>query len=266
MNAPFQIEGGSPADKVEHRKLAELKAYPRNARTHTTEQIDLLCRLITKYGVTQPAVIDENNMILVGHARTTAARKLNMTEFPVIVMRGLSDQEKSAYVIADNQSAALAGWDETILRIEMSELQISEFDLSMTGFLDQDVLANFIKGGTLDGELPPGEVDDANRAKLLELVNITIADPKHVVERGDHYLLSKRHHLLCVSVIDGWPAWAPLLTGTALYCPYPGVFVPFATKAKKHVLIMVQPDTYIAGHILDRYVEAAGGEQEIEKV
>lgn len=258
--------GEVQVNPIETRKLADLKPYPRNARTHSPEQIDLLCRLLKKYGATQPAVVDENNMILVGHARTTAARKIGWTDFPVVVMRGLSDAEKSVYVIADNQSAALAGWNEDILRVEMSELQISNFDLSLTGFLDVDALSNFIRGGTLDGEPPPGELDDANRAALLELVNITIADPTHKVERGDHYVLSKRHHLLCASVIEGWRQWAPLLTDTALFCPYPGVFVPFATKAKKHALIMVQPDAYIAGHILDRFAEASGGEQEIEKM
>ena len=70
--------------------------------------------------------------------------------------------------------------------------------------------------------------------------------------------MSEKHHLLCAGVISQWSQWKPLLTEDSLFCPYPGVFVPLGGRAATHKLVMVQPDVYIAGHILDRYCEVHG--------
>lgn len=107
---------------------------------------------------------------------------------------------------------------------------------------------------------PPEDDDDAEepRGKLLELVNVTIAEPKHQTHRGDRWRLGDRHTLLVASVMEDWAAWAPLLTGDALFCPYPGPFIAFGEGAEAHSLVMVQPDLYTAGHILDRYAEVHG--------
>lgn len=71
-------------------------------------------------------------------------------------------------------------------------------------------------------------------------------------------MLGGKHHLLCAGVMADWEAWKPLLEPGAIFCPYPGAFTPFGRKADKHVLVMVQPDAYVAGHILDRYEEVHG--------
>ena len=104
----------------------------------------------------------------------------------------------------------------------------------------------------------------SERGALLDLLNVSIAEPRPV-ERGDHFTLDGRHHLVCEGVIDGWPKWVSLLAEGMLFCPYPGVFVPFGSKAEAHPLLMVQPDPYIAGHILDRWAEISG-EATIAKV
>ena len=99
----------------------------------------------------------------------------------------------------------------------------------------------------------------------MSLVDITIDDPKTLIQIGDHFILSDRHHLLCVGVMLDWARWAPLLKEGVIFCPYPGPFTPFGEKPKKHPLVMVQPDKYIAGHIVDHWL-SVHGEASVKKV
>ena len=238
-----------PAEKVEVWPLSDITPYERNPRTHPKHQIELLARLMAEHGVDQPIVVDEKGIIIKGHGRLLAAKFGGMSTFPVVVKKGLTENQKRAERMADNQVALLAGWDTELMRLEVGELRMANYDMSMLGF-DNDQLAEF-------SDLLP-RLPDADRGALLALVDITMDDPKHVVEIGDHYILAKRHHLVVDSVISGWKTWAPLLKGDSLFCPYPGVFVPFSARADKNDLVMVQPDKYIAGHILDRYAEVKG--------
>lgn len=231
--------------------LARVIPYENNERTHPPDQIQLLANLLLKFGPDQPIVVDEHGVILKGHGRREAALSAGMTKFPVVQRRGLSDHDKTALRISDNQSGLLAGWNHALVQTGLKTLETAGYDLNLLGF-SQVELTGF------RSELVNEIEEEKQRGALLELVNITIAEPRHQVERGDHYVLGDRHHLLCQSVISGWPTWAPLLKDDALFCPYPGVFVPFGNKAKTHVLVLVQGDPYIAGHILDRWVEANG--------
>lgn len=229
--------------------LDSVKPYPRNTRTHPPEQIKLLAHLLTQYGPDQPIVVDEDWIILKGHGRMEAAQAAGYKKFPVVVREGLSEADKISIRISDNQVALLAGWDSQLMKVELTTLKQMDYNLSDLGF-GRVELVQF--------ETTPGPEGDENRGKLLALVDVTIDDPKSKVERGDHFVLSGKHHLFCESVVDGWRAWSPHLKDSALFCPYPGVFVPFGTKAKNSVLILVQSDPYIAGHILDRWIDVHG--------
>lgn len=228
--------------------LDRIKPYPSNTRTHPDEQVQLLADMLRRWGPDQPIVVDEEGIILKGHGRRLGALRAKMIDFPVVQRMGLPEQDKRALRIADNQIALLAGWDNKLMTLELGTLKTAGYDMRLLAF-PQPQLVEW-------GVLAPAP--DAERGRLLELVNITIEDPKHAVEHGDHFILDERHHLLAVSVIADWPLWNPLLVHGALFCPYPGVFVPFSDKAAKHPLVMVQPDPYIAGHILDRWVEVHG--------
>jgi len=131
------------ASKIVMRKIDDLKPYPRNPRTHSPEQIDSLAAMITEFGYTQPAVIDEDGMILVGHGRATAMRKLGYSNMPTITRPGLTAAQKRAMVIADNQAGALAGWDKDLLKLELGELKRLDYPLSLTGF-DQAQLVSYM--------------------------------------------------------------------------------------------------------------------------
>lgn len=123
-----------PADQSEHRLVSELTPYARNARTHSDAQINQIAASITEWGWTVPVVIDETGMIIAGHARVLAAERLGLAEVPVVVARGWTDEQKRAYVIADNKLPLNAGWDDALLQLELSDLQTSGFDLSLIGF------------------------------------------------------------------------------------------------------------------------------------
>src|SRR5271166_1717313 len=125
-----------PSDRVETVALATLKANPRNARTHSKRQIKLIADSLKAFGFLNPLLIDENGMVIAGHGRLAAARRLGLTHAPALRIEHLSDDEKRAYVLADNQLAARAGWDPEILAIELQHLTeiVSDFDVTVTGF------------------------------------------------------------------------------------------------------------------------------------
>ena len=123
-----------PADKVERRRIDTLMAYALNARTHSPEQVAQLAASIQKWGWTIPVLIDETGQIIAGHGRVMAAKQLGIDDIPVMVVTGWSDEDRRAYVLADNQLALNAGWDDEMLRAEIAALQAEQFDTSLIGF------------------------------------------------------------------------------------------------------------------------------------
>jgi ParB-like chromosome segregation protein Spo0J len=120
--------------KVESREIAALIPFARNSRTHSDAQVAQIAASIREFGWTNPILVDGSNGIIAGHGRLAAARKLGVTEIPVIVLDGLSDAQKRAYVIADNKLALNAGWDMELLKVELQDLDAGNFDLTLTGF------------------------------------------------------------------------------------------------------------------------------------
>lgn len=134
-----------------------LVGYANNPRMHTPEQIDLLAKLITEFGWTNPILVDGNSGVLAGHGRLEAARKLGIEMVPTIELSHLSAAQRQAYVIADNESALKASWDMDLLRLELGDLRDLGFDLSMTGF-DLGELSDIFatgKGLTDPDDAPP---------------------------------------------------------------------------------------------------------------
>jgi DNA modification methylase len=130
--------------------VGQLIAYPGNARTHSPQQIDQIAASIGEFGWTNPILAGPDNIIIAGHARLMAAKKLGTTEVPVIVLAHLSDAQRRALVIADNQLALNAGWDEESLRAELTALQLEDFDVSLVGFEDEE-LARLLAAEDADG-------------------------------------------------------------------------------------------------------------------
>lgn len=124
---------------IKNRPINELIPYINNARSHSTDQIALIAGSIKEFGFNDPIAIDKDKGIISGHGRLEAARLLGLKEIPTIELSHLSNEQKKAYILAHNRIALDAGWDDELLKIELNELKDVGFDLSITGFNENDL-------------------------------------------------------------------------------------------------------------------------------
>lgn len=139
-----------PACNPTLRKVQELAVWAKNSRTHSERQVDQIASSIREWGFTNPILIDEAGTIIAGHGRLMAAEKLGLDEVPCIVAQGWTEDQKRAYVLADNQLALNAGWDMTLVGEELSALEDVGFDISLIGF-DDDFLESLNDGSEGEG-------------------------------------------------------------------------------------------------------------------
>jgi DNA modification methylase len=168
---------------VVYQKIEHLKNNPGNSRTHSKRQVRQIADSIKAFGFTNPVLLDRNNIVIAGHGRVSAASLLGMTELPTIRLESLSADQVRAYVIADNRLAEKAGWDKSILAIELQHLlEIeTEFDITITGFEIPEI--------DLLLAAPDGKPDPDDEFEIAEL-----SDP--VTKLGDVWQLG-RHRILC---------------------------------------------------------------------
>ncbi len=164
--------------KVEVEKLIP---YVRNSRTHSDAQVAQIAASIKEFGWTNPILVDGENGIIAGHGRLLAARKLGAKDVPVIELAHLTESQKRAYVIADNQLAMNAGWDTAMLTLELADLKESEFDLDLIGF-DAKELEKLLEPEQVEGLTDEDAVPDAPEEPKTKL--------------GDIYQLGN-HRLMC---------------------------------------------------------------------
>ncbi len=131
--------------QIEYVLATDLVPYENNSRTHSQQQVDQIKRSMNEFGFTNPILLDEHNGIIAGHGRLQAAQELGIVLVPTITLKGLTEAQRKAYVIADNQLALNAGWDFDALNVEINNLDLLNFDLNILGFNDQE-LANIIDG------------------------------------------------------------------------------------------------------------------------
>jgi len=125
--------------RIEHWALDKLIPFARNPRTHSDAQVAQIAASIAAFGFNNPILVDTKAGIIAGHGRLLAARKLQLQEVPVIVLDHLSETQKRAYILADNQLALNAGWDEELLRRELVALQEEDFNIGLIGFEDEEL-------------------------------------------------------------------------------------------------------------------------------
>ena len=178
------------AERIELWPVERLRPYERNPRTHSEDQVAQLAASMVEFGFTNPILVDESNGILAGHGRLMAARQLGLAEVPVVRLEHLSEAQKRAYIIADNQLAATAGWDETLLAEEVGWLQGRAVRSRPAGLRCHRAGA--------------AAVARRRRAEAAEPEDEVPEPPKDPVTRpGDLWLLGE-HRLLCgdATVLD----------------------------------------------------------------
>ena len=160
--------------EIIYKKVSDLIPYVNNSRTHSETQVNQICASINEFGFTNPLLIDEKDNIIAGHGRLLASKKLKMEEVPCIVLEGLTEAQKKAYIIADNKMALNAGWDEELLKIELENLKELDFDLELTGFdideLDDILGKNEEEVEIVEDEVP--EVPEEPKAKLGDIYQL----------------------------------------------------------------------------------------------
>ena len=137
--------------------IDKLVPYVNNARTHSPEQITKLRSSLREFGFVNPVLIDREFNVLAGHGRLAAAKEEGIKEVPCVFVEHLSEAQKKAYILADNKLALDAGWDDSLLKVEMASLQEMGFDIGMTGF-DEMEIANLFETDT-EGEEDNFDVD-----------------------------------------------------------------------------------------------------------
>ena len=161
--------------------VEKLIPYANNTRTHSNEQVAQVAASIKEFGFTNPILVDAENVIIAGHGRLLAAQRMGMAEVPCIQLSHLSESQKKAYIIADNKLALNAGWDDELLALELGQLRDDGFDVSLTGF-SEDEIASLVIPEHMEGLADEDDVPDVPETPIT-------------VE-GDVWLLG-RHRLMC---------------------------------------------------------------------
>lgn len=202
-------------ETVEQWPLQQLIPYARNARTHDDGQVSQIAGSIAEFGFVNPILVGDDNVIVAGHGRLMAAQQLGLEKVPVIVLAHLTEAQRKALVIADNKIAENAGWNEDLLKLELSEIEELGFDLDVIviGFSDDELnelLEDEDAGLTDDDEIPepedqairqPGEVWQLGEHRLLcgdatnqddmeqlmdgDLADMVFTDPPYNVDYGN---------------------------------------------------------------------------------
>jgi len=166
--------------KIELAAIDTIKPYPNNPRKLSETAIEKVAQSIQEFGFRQPIVVDKDRIIVVGHTRYRASKKLGYKKVPITIAENLTKEQINAYRIADNRTNEEAKWDEELLKMELKELDYKDFDLKMTGFDDKqinDLLFEEKQGLTGDDDVPD-----------------TPEEP--ITKLGDIWQLGK-HRLLC---------------------------------------------------------------------
>lgn len=174
---------GKHTTEMKMVSTSKLIPYVNNARTHSQEQVNKLRGSLREFGFINPVIIDADYNVIAGHGRLMAAKEEGIEEVPCVLVDYLSEAQKKAYILADNRYAQDAGWDEELLRLEIESLEGMDFDVSLTGF-NEDEIADLFADANDTG----AKDDDFDLSDALEQAAF--------VERGDVWQVG-RHRLMC---------------------------------------------------------------------
>ncbi len=188
-----------PNLNIEYLAISDLKPNPRNARLHSQRQLHQIAASITEFGFNVPVLIDSDKVIIAGHGRVEAARKLGMETVPVLRIDHLTNEQKRAFALADNKIALNSTWDLENLQLDMKELSALDlnFDLEITGFETAEIDL-LIDGATAPTKADPSDIIPEKQAEAVSRL-------------GDLWLLGD-HKLVCADACDK-ASYAELMDG-----------------------------------------------------
>lgn len=280
VDEPLRLTGEQL--RLEYIPLAAVRKWYRNPKQH---DIGAIVTSIEKYGFVDPPKFDPSlndgeGGLVYGNGRDEALEWMAAQRhavprgiatdptgawyLPVIFGVDAKSQAVAMALAIDHNNLTMAGGDLTAVDMArvwtpayLDILREAQAAGEMPVTVDHNDLALLIEQAAQDDETGDELPSDGS---LLALTNVTIDPPRYDVETGDIWELGG-HILICIDVLTGWPLWAGELTGEqTIFIPYAGPYAPLTIKAEQHRMVLVQPDPYIAGHILDRYEEIHGAD------
>lgn len=266
--------------QVEYLPLSELAENPKNPKNHELQTVG---ESISRFGMIDPIVRDERTGFLIaGHGRKNSLEALrNNGETPpegvqvaedgewlVPVLTGWgsrSDTEANAALIALNRTTEIGGWDDEALAELLDELAEVEDGLEGVGYNDEELseLSERLEHFDIEADLESEEPLEKTGESFKDL-DVLWGEPRHEVQHGEIYLLGGRHYLVIAKVSDEHSSWAGYLAGR-VFAPYPDVYLSLGEDPKQREYLFVQPNKYLAGHLLDKWT-SVHGEESLEKV
>jgi hypothetical protein len=254
MDFPAQI--GPYKNRIKDVRIMAVKDLlenPHNWRLHPQAQQDGLDAIMRQVGVIDVVRWNEpTGRLFDGHLR----KKLFASDPDaqvVVLVTDMNESEEAAALATFDALTGLAGIDEAKLKRLLTSAEVTEV-------MGDDAAALSLLGAIGDHyevDLSDEPAEDPSDGSLLELAQVTIADPRHTVESGDIWQMGQ-HVLICADVHTDWPLWKEFLTENRLFVPYSGPFAVLNEKAEERPLLLVQPDTYLCGHMLDQYENVTG--------
>ena len=174
-------------EHIKQSRIIDLVLYKNNPRVHNETQIERLVNSLKEFGFTNPVLIDDLGNVIAGHGRISAAKKIGMESVPTITLSHLSEEQRKAYIIADNQLALNSSWDDDLLKIELEKLSENGFDLSVLGWGDDvPTFADEPDYGSLDDfDDPTNELaNDVFKAIQIEFRPEDYEEAKEVVAQA----------------------------------------------------------------------------------
>ena len=176
-------------------ETGKLVPYQNNARTHSPEQVMKLRSSMREFGFINPILIDREFNVIAGHGRLMAAKEEGLTSVPCVYVDHLTEAQKKAYILADNRMAMDAGWDEDLLRVELEALQGFDFDMTLTGF-DEQELADLFAMDAGDAKEDDFDVEEELKKPCFSKAGDIWHLGRHTVICGDSTLKDTYEHLL----------------------------------------------------------------------
>lgn len=167
--------------EIREVNIENLKPYERNAKQHSADQVQKLCASIREFGFISPCLIDSEYNVIAGHGRIMAARDLGMESVPCLFIEGLTDEQRRAYILADNRLTELGEWDMDMVAEELQALSEEGFDIDLTGFTSDD------------GVIDTADIDDMGIGSQIDAM---LAEKEPITKYGDVWQLGN-HRLMC---------------------------------------------------------------------
>ena len=246
--------------------LTTMEGNPRKG------DVEAVKKSYEKFGQRKPIVarrlgISENGFatgtVTAGNHQLQAAKALKWKEIAVVFIDEDENTAK-AFSLADNRTHDLGTYDDAELNSLLKEMEALDADLfAATGYSsgDIDVLLSALTSDPTKEESALGEID---RSQLLSLLNVAYGEPKTEVMTGDIWKLGS-HILIIVDVMKDWDKYIKYLETGLLFLPYPGPYIALSAKLDKQPSVMVQPNVYLAGHMIDKY-KAVRGNDSVNRV